>query len=293
MKRSRTTHIPHIPRIHQHGQAMVEFLVATSLVLSVLFLAIVMLGKFNDVRNKTLLGARYVAWERTVWRNDTTASVQAETEDDGWYALHGSSALALAKSDDALKQEFLQRMVAANGTPIAGADGQVDRLPAAQQAMWFDHGGHTLLGATDDVVVTTGTDESPATALAQYTAGSFASMQTAGNGTFDASMDLSTRNLQSGTLSVSVAKDSDAIKLLWPNFTGLTFADTNVLLTNTWLPEGSANGEQLFSQATPAANASLVQPSLYTSLKPYAPEIDTLEIGRVQGDVVPADRLSP
>jgi len=45
----------------QSGQAMTEFLVSMIAVMSVLFLAIVMLGKFNDVRNRTLMGSRYVA----------------------------------------------------------------------------------------------------------------------------------------------------------------------------------------------------------------------------------------
>ena len=46
---------------------MAEFLISMTMVMSVLLLAIVMLGKFNDVRNRTLMGSRYVAWERTVW----------------------------------------------------------------------------------------------------------------------------------------------------------------------------------------------------------------------------------
>src|ERR1700761_8928763 len=54
-------------RSAQAGQAMAEFLVSMIAVMSVLFLGIVMLGKFNDVRNRTLMGSRYVAWERTVW----------------------------------------------------------------------------------------------------------------------------------------------------------------------------------------------------------------------------------
>ncbi|CAG4898689.1 type 1 periplasmic-binding domain-containing protein [Paraburkholderia gardini] len=284
----------HFRRPQQHGQAMTEFLVATALVMGVLLLAVATLGKFNDVRNKTLMGARYVAWERTVWDNGATMdSSPATSGDDDWYSQYGSGTQQPAKSDIELQREVIQRMLAQNGAPIAGDDRLNNRLPAVAPAMWEDHGGHAFLGATDDVVVSSNRGESPAANLAQYSAEPFGSMSTSGSGTFNASMNLATRNLQTGTLSVSIAKDSDALRNIWPGFGGLTFSDTNVVLANTWLSEGAAKGEHLFTAATPAANASLVSPSLYMGLKKYAPEIDTLQFGRIERDVVPADRLSP
>ncbi|TAL98983.1 MAG: hypothetical protein EPN73_00040 [Paraburkholderia sp.] len=278
----------------QHGQAMTEFLVATSLVMGVLLFAVATLGKFNDVRNKTLMGARYIAWERTVWGNGATMGASpAASGDNDWYAQYGSGTQQPAKSDTELQREVIQRMLAQNGVPIAGGDRLNNRLPAVASAMWEDHGGHAFLGATGDVVVSSSRDESPAANLAQYSADPFGSMSTSDSGTFKASMNLATRNLQTGTLSVSVAKDSDALKNIWPGFSGLTFSDTNVVLANTWLSEGAAKSERLFTAATPAANASLVNPSLYMGLKKYAPEIDTLQFGRIERDVVPANRLSP
>ncbi|CAG4908415.1 hypothetical protein [Paraburkholderia saeva] len=281
------------PTPQQYGQAMTEFLVATALVMGVLLLAVATLGKFNDVRNKTLMGARYIAWERTVWRSEATVNDSPATSgDDDWYSQYGSGTQQPVKSDNELQREVIRRMLAQNGAPVAAGDRVNSSLPIAP-AMWEDHGGHAFLGAADDVVASSGRDESPAANLAQYTSGSFGSMSTSGSGTFNASLNLATRNLQTGTLSVAIAKDNDALKNIWPGFSGLTFSDTNAVLANTWLAEGASKGEQLFTAATPAPNASLVNPSLYTGLGKYAPEIGTLQFGRVERDVVPADRLSP
>ncbi|HEY3598001.1 MAG TPA: hypothetical protein VGL08_10890 [Paraburkholderia sp.] len=272
---------------------MVEFLVATMLATSVLFVAITMLGKFNDVRNKTLMGSRYAAWERSVWLAAGTNSPAGESRSDrDWFAAYGSGALQLAKSDREIQREFMQRTVAVNGTPIQNTDRDADRLPASVQAMWADYSGRPLLGAAQDVALITGAAQGPATTLDQYTAGTYGSVLTATGGSYAAMLDLPTRNLQSATLSIAIAKDSDTLKRLWNDFDGLTFVDTNVLLTNTWLPEGSANGLALFTRAAPAANADLIAPSLYQGLRHYAPEIDTLEMGRIQHEVLPKDRLS-
>ncbi|MEZ0600642.1 hypothetical protein ACAX43_00545 [Paraburkholderia sp. IW21] len=285
-------------RASQSGQAIVEFLVATTLVMSVLFLAIVMLGKFNDVRNKTLMGSRYVAWERTVWSDGDSAknlsSDPASTE--AWSASYGQTALSTNKMDDEMRREFLQRFASANGAPIKSTDRNKGSLPSAQQTMWEDHSGKSFLGSANDVSVTTVSSKDPATNLNQYTGSSFGSVQTASGGTYSATMALPTRTLETGTLAIAIAQDSDTLKRLWPGFTGLSFSDTNVLLTNTWLAEGSANSKALFAKAVPAANTNVVQPSLYNGLQKYAPEIGTtakLEFGRIQQDVLPNDRLRP
>ncbi|HTJ26159.1 MAG TPA: hypothetical protein VMA36_08340 [Candidatus Limnocylindria bacterium] len=282
------------PHAGDQGQAMVEFLVVTMFAISVLFITLAMLGKFSDIRNKTLLGARYAAWERSVWldaqTHPTPDSLGSERD---WFATYGSGALQLTKSDIEIQREFMQRTIAANGAPLLASDRDADRLPAVGQAMWRDHGGEPLLGAAQDVIASTGAAPIPAAALASYTDAPYGSVRTANGATYTAALDLPTRNLQSGTVSVAIGKQSDALRRLWRGFGGLTFADTNVLLTNTWLPEGPMNGRALFTRAVPAANAELVSSAQVHRLRPYAPEIDTLEFGRVRHEVVPNDRLAP
>ncbi|MDQ7978471.1 hypothetical protein QYH69_14570 [Paraburkholderia sp. SARCC-3016] len=281
-------------RTADKGQAMVEFLVVTMFAIGVLFIALAMLGKFSDIRNKTLLGARYAAWERSVWLDvETEASSDSARGEHDWFAAYGSGALQLTKGDAAIQREFIQRTIAANGAPLLGTDRDAERLPAASQAMWRDHSGAPLLAAAQDVVASTGAEPIAAAALASYTDAPYGSVRTANGARYRAALELPTRNLQSGTVSVAIGKQSDALKRLWPTFDGLTLTDTNALLTNTWLPEGAASGRALFTRAVPAANAELVPSDQYLRLRRYAPEIDTLEFGRVRDEVVPNDRLAP
>ncbi len=65
----------------QGGQAMVEMVAGLALVFVIGFLAMAMFGRLNDVRNKVLIGSRYVAWERTVWINPDDTG----TGTDGWW----------------------------------------------------------------------------------------------------------------------------------------------------------------------------------------------------------------
>ncbi|MFM0508953.1 hypothetical protein [Paraburkholderia sp. RL17-373-BIF-A] len=285
--------------VRQTGQAMVEFLISMTMVMSVLLLAIVMLGKFNDIRNRTLMGSRYLAWERTVWTDgDATKNLVSDpTTTEGWSSAYGSAALGTSKLDTELKGEVMQRILAGDGSPVTSADRTQNQLSASQPAMWNDYGGNPLLASAGDVAVGTGVAADLASgqtssALAQW------AVPTATGNQYLAHLNLPTRSLRSGTLSISVAQNNDVLKRLWPKddqlpaFSGLTFSDTNVLTTDSWVPDGSDSNKALFSQAVPAANATLVPSTGYRSLQKYAPEISTLEFGRIRQDVVPPTRLN-
>jgi hypothetical protein len=283
----------------QSGQAIAEFLVSMTMVMSVLLLAIVMLGKFNDVRNRTLMSSRYVAWERTVWtdgdENRNLAADPATTE--GWSSSYGSAALSVSKADAELKAEVMQRLMAGDATPIPGTDREQTGLAASRPAMWKDYGGNPLLASADDVAVGTGVAADPDSARSGAALAHW-SVPTAAGAPYIAHVSVPTSTLQSGSVSISIAQNSDVLKRLWPKngqfpaFSGLTFADTNVLMSNTWVPDGADSNEKLFGQAVPAAHVTLVPSSGYLGLKKYAPEISTLEFGRIQRDVVPPGRLS-
>lgn len=283
----------------QTGQAMVEFIVAMTMVMSVLLLAIVMLGKFNDVRNRTLMSSRYVAWERTVWTDGNVekdlASDSSTTE--GWSRLYGNSALAVSKTDTELKSEVMQRVIVNDSAPVSAADRKQTQLAAALPAMWKDYGGKPLLALDTDLTVGTRVSADPTTANGKDALSQW-SMPTVDGGQFNARLSVPTRTLQSGSVSISVAQNSDVLKRLWPKndplpaFSGLTFSDTNVLMSNTWVPDGSSSNKALFSQAVAAANVTIVPSDLYLGMQKYAPEISTLEFGRVRQDIVPPSRLN-
>ncbi|WP_345815551.1 hypothetical protein AAGS40_24240 [Paraburkholderia sp. PREW-6R] len=278
---------------------MVEFLVSMTMVMSVLLLAIVMLAKFNDMRNRTLMGSRYLAWERTVWSDGDTAKNLASdpATPEGWSSTYGTSALTVAKRDAELKGEIMQRLLAANNSAISSADRLQNKLAALQPVMWHDYGGNPLLTSSSDVAVSTALTADPASSQSSIALSQW-SVPTATGGQYAARLSLPSSTLRSGTLSLTVGATSDVLERLWPKdgklpaFAGLTFSDTNTLLTNTWVPDGSASNKALFSEAVPAAHVALVPTSEYQGLKKYAPEISTLEFGRVQQDVVPATRLN-
>src|SRR6266702_1659704 len=247
----------------QSGQAMVEFLVSMTLVMSVLLLGIVMLGKFNDVRNRTLMGSRYVAWERTVWTDsDSTKNLGSDpATTEGWSNSYGSAALAVSKPDADIRHEVLQRFMVGDNASLTGNDRTLSKLPTAQPAMWADYGGNPLLGSANDVVVSTRVDSDPSSSPTTSALTPFGPpVRTGTGGQYTAQISLPTRTLQSGTLSISMAQDSDVLKRLWPKdgdlpaFSGLTFADTNVLMANTWVPDGTDSAKAAFSPAVPAAN---------------------------------------
>ena len=56
----------------QHGQALVEFLVASVAIVS-LFLQVPVIAKYQDIGNSTQMASRYVAFD-AMNRNDTISS---------------------------------------------------------------------------------------------------------------------------------------------------------------------------------------------------------------------------
>ncbi|CAE6763156.1 hypothetical protein R69927_03899 [Paraburkholderia domus] len=284
----------------QSGQAMAEFLIAMTLVMSVLLLGIAMLGKFNDVRNRTLMGSRYVAWERIVWTDGDAKKnlVSDSSTTEGWSSTYGTPALAASKLDSELKNEVMQRVITGDWSTLSGSDRKQIQLSNSLPAMWNDYGGQPLLTSAGDVAVATSVGTDPASSQTRSALVPFSTVATGTGGQYTSKLSLPTRTLQSGTVSISIAQDSDVLKRLWHKdnllaaFSGLTFSDTNVLMSNTWVPDGSDKNKAVFSQAVPAANVVMVQPYGYLGLQKYAPEISTLEFGRSKQDVVPVTRLS-
>lgn len=278
---------------HCSGQAVVEFVVLAAFVLVAMLLALTTLARFEDVRNKVLMGSRYVAWERTVWLDGPDV---ADTDEQRWYGVYGGAAKQAAKPDHALLAEVAARIAVSRDMPIRGSDGtavDADRLPA----MWHDHAGAVLTRGASSMTVHSraGAIPDPGLAarvdpLARLGDRAFGEVRDADGQTVRARLDLPVRNLRHATVAVEAGADSEALRQLWPTFQPLRFADTTALLSNTWVAEGLRSGEALFAQAVPAAHADLAGKSRYGKLARYAPEIDRLEFGRIAPHVVPNDR---
>lgn len=105
--------------LKEHGQAMVEFVIAMLVLIPVL-LMIPLLGNYNDIKMATISAARYEGWERTVFDGRSVSG-------------HAS------KSDGALRQEVIENFYSDyNPSRPSGATLQ----PKAQ---WVDKSGSSLL----------------------------------------------------------------------------------------------------------------------------------------------------
>lgn len=260
-------HTPVSSRRHQRGQAIVETAIVASSVLIVAFLALSMIGRISDVRDRTLAAARYAAWERTVYFSDS------------WPSKYGQAA---TKSDAEIRSEISQRVLGQT-SGVKGDDGSLNRLPSAQAAMWRDSSGEVLLHSYDNLTVSFRADNTGT--LADKALDRLGSLSGIGLG-----FDLPTRNQQRATVTLHVGDRNPSLVTLWPEWPGATFNATQVLLTNTWTPDGSDGARALIAGAVPTAKANLIG-YLPNVLAPAAVDIVHLDMGRIAPDVVPADRL--
>lgn len=279
----------------QRGQAMVEMVAGLGMVFIVGFLAMAMLGKLNDVRNKVLIGSRYVAWERTVWTNPDDAG----TGSDGWWYLKfGAGAQGVTKTDDVLANEFLARVVAPRRASVTSHDGSI-ALSAAMPPAWRDLGETAFVGSARDIVVSTrATDRMTGnlTKIANNTMGVYQSPRVRQ----EVALQMASRTAQDGQISVNVGLRGEFAKRLWPTLSRLTFRDTTTLVTNTWTPDGrlglvSAIGPEV---AAPAAKLdAMLQTRDRQTLVKAMNGVDSVlgpayfKPGRIDADVVPAGVL--
>lgn len=111
----------------ERGNAMAETIVSL-LAFSPFLVAIPLLGKQLDIKHKTFDAARYVSWERTVWRSDGTSN---------------------RKSDDDIVLEARDRAL---GNPLAGLTGvgQLRSDGVTENPLWRDLHRRRLIDHGDD-----------------------------------------------------------------------------------------------------------------------------------------------
>ena len=241
---------------HQQGQATVE-LVVLGFVLVPLFIIVPLLGKYMDFAQTTTVASRYVAFEG---------------------AVHHSSSATGWKTDEQLAAEVRRRFYSRNDLSIKTND-VVSETPAERNPLWVDHRGNALLPTFDNVTVQTRRET-----LSQPLGAMYAD-----------EFDLPQDNLYTGIVNVNVANIAgvepfDAINL--------SMNRSTTLLVDPWASNSSKEVEKKVQDAGP-----LVFP--YQLLEPFAAIIelgillfegffgDTSppEIGRVDPDVVPSDRV--
>jgi hypothetical protein len=280
-----TRHLPtlRLAARRQRGQAMTEFVVGTVLFLLPLFLIIPMLGKYADVKAASAQTARYAAWERTVWYGGASANAS-------W---PGNS-----KTEAAIYNEGRRRVVAFGGV-VAAADNNANSFTlAGGRALWRNRDSSAMLQNYSDVAGTMSNTASPDIITEGVIAPITAITSIIG-------FSLETDGLYTGTVAIPVTTLPIGSSLRTGSFGGsfdpgvLTFRDKNAILSNTWAANGKSHVKSQTVGLAPlgllgdATLGPLLQIAGCLALGALAPEICFLEIGKIEPDVVPPDRLTP
>lgn len=265
------------------GQAMVELLIVGGFVLVPLFLAIPLLAKYMDVRNAAVQASRYAAWERTVWFGGDAAS---EAQLLGWTS--STKWKANEKNDSAIRQDIAVRQLAraGDGFITGGGNHQGTNL------FWQDRTS-TVLANYNDVQNSIAARDAPGTMNAVLDPiVSVASLL----GPFVLEM----KGNYKATVNIS-ARDIDTSHFLFKPNTTVGFQESNVLLANGWSANGAndtskTSVRQQVKGLTPLSLLNVevggfnITKLILSIASILAPELSKFEPGKIEPDVIPADR---
>lgn len=315
---------------HQRGQAMVEALIAAALVLVPLFLAIPIIAKYQDIKTYTVHAARYAAWERTVWFGGAAAESfglgSGGTFSNKWDAnektdehiraeigarLLSDSGTTHFKDTDRTSASW----VGGNTKPLWRDRRGTTLLQSYSDISNNTRGGYTALGSYD---ATLASDKAPGTVNDLITplvnAGSVvSSFMVDTRGLYTADVKIAVKqvafNVDAGLGPCTSCPTDDYLA----TGTKLGFSAKNVILANGWNANGpgshaeysTAAGKKkmsVYNQVRGLTPSSLLQPDdggiiagIMSVLKVVAlvffPELSTIDLGRIEVDRVPPDRL--
>jgi hypothetical protein len=265
----------------QKGQAMAEFVIVAVLFLIPIFLLVPTLGKYIDMKADAIQGARYAAWERTVWYGGANASVS-------W---PGAS-----KSDDEIHNELRARVFSEGSSIQANDKSAGNWTGSGAKVAWHNRDGSSMLDGYEAVTQSMSNKDSPGIAndvlnlvVTVTNALGVFSLEMKGLQTADVSVTAK-------TLPIGMSLYDDPSKTFNPG--PLTFSDHSAVLSNTWSANGAAHVKSQTQGLTPTSIfANPIVKTLWTAAigvfgAVAAPELLLLEIGKVEPDVVPPDRLA-
>jgi hypothetical protein len=266
----------------QKGQAMAEFVIVAVLFLIPVFLMVPTLGKYIDMKAEVIQGARYAAWERTVWYGGASASP-------------GTTWPGNSKTDDEIRNELRAR-VFSEGSSIQASDKSArDWTGSGAKAAWYNRDGSSMLDGYDSVTQSMRNDDTPGIANDLL---NLVVTVTSALGTFNLEMkglQAADVSVTAKTLPIGMSLYDDSSKSFNPG--PLTFSDHSAVLSNTWSANGADHVKSQTQGLTPTSIfANPIVKTLWTAAIGVfgalaAPELLLLEIGKVEPDVVPPDRL--
>lgn len=272
-------------RREQHGQAMVEFIVAGMFVLVPLFLAISVFGKFVNVQHAADMAARYGAWERTVW-------YEASPESDKFDQHNQPN----RKTADEIRNEIGVRVLndRSSETVVKAGDRGTSSFANGLDPMLRDMAGTAYMTEYSQLS-SAQTTEAPEKKIADTALEFLRDVPMFRDLVPAVPQD----TLATATIRFAdVAKSSEAYKRLWPDaaWAGLNFEAKSGILSNTWAANSSVGTKSMVADIVPAARPNEPVNSALTAVKvgilPWDPEASRLiDIGRIAPDEVPPDRL--
>lgn len=244
--------------LRQNGQSTTEFIVI-SLVLVPLMIIVPLLGKYMDIAQTTTVASRYVAFEGAV--HNTSSS---------W------------KTDTNLANEVRRRFFSNSDAPTKTSDTAGD-FSANRNMLWTDYrGGHLLPNFNENIGVVTNKDS-----ITQPFGSLYAN-----------SFKLSKDNLYTGTVNVSVANvaSSGSLNTITPfDNINLSISRHTAVLVDGWAAKGGGDVKSKVQDASTAfpykAPLKPTAALLNIALSVFEPSTTQPDIGRVDPNVVPADRV--
>jgi hypothetical protein len=298
---------------------MIETLVAAALVLVPLFLAIPVIAKYQDIRSHVVQGARYAAWERTVWFGGAAAA----TMGFGSGGTFSNKWDANAKSDDSIRMEIGHRILSKGTGGFNTAQDQGNGGALAGHDLWRDRKGSTLLQSYGNISGSYDNDNAPglindvfeplmeiAAVVSNFTLDTHAQ--------YTATLDLSVRevafNADPLAPGARAMKDQRYAGDFLVSGRTMTFSEKNVIVANGWSANGPGSYDEynssdpkvsgrtsVYNQVRGLTPSSVLKPQsgvfktvldvLDTIALIFFPELSTLDLGRIEVDKVPADRL--
>jgi hypothetical protein len=268
---------------------MVEFIVIAIFVLVPLYLAVQALGKLGDVRHATVTGARYAAWERTVWTEDTSTD---------FYKYNKPN----QKSAAQIHNEMLVRVLNDRRASFkySNTDKGATTFANGIDPMWEDSAAKPLLDDPANVTLAA-KSVAPTTDLMGTAIGFISKIKVPG-------MSLSlvppvpTDTLAVATVNLNkVGAKSEVYQRLWnkssglpDDWKGLDYTVTGAVLSNTWAANAHDGTTEMVKASVPTAGGLgkllsgagiLILGAWDASLAPR------LDLGKVEVDVTPPDRL--
>ena len=256
------TSLPHT--YNEHGQSLTEFAVVTAFALIPLFFLVIYTGKWSFTQLRTIEAARYVAWERTVWRSQPLQGRE-------WVAM---------KPDADLRNEAAVRFFGQHGMSLTNAGNGIVIDPILTR-----HDGRPLLRDLANIQVAT-REESISNGVSMNFLGTVMKIT-----------DIPLRMTGPTVAIVNIQLEGlPGYRYLPDNrlASGPLFTAQAAVLTDAWTANGPAEEARIVKKFLPTAylddEAIKAVPTVGGTL---FPELERLDFGHVDPEVQYGDRLQP